>query len=211
MPCASTLWRKCHAELLCLLSGDVGGGGRSPNGVVAPWRFDQRVLSGSLDHPHPAPHSLGRVTKQARRSLSLAYCSRLCGGFSLTPASRIWTERRTGDIPHDRLPYRVGTVRFETWSTSPVIQPKHQWVSPLQNSFWPYKKNSLTCVSCPVSRSKAKTFTCGRIFPCRLRSSSLCRIGSSQLNTACKRNTTCRRLSSRCQSLDEPAVLWLYR
>ena len=47
--------------------------------------------------------------------------------------------------------------------------------------------------------------------PCRLRSSSLCRIGSSQLNTACKRNTTCRRLSSRCQSLDEPAALWLYR
>src|SRR5262249_269745 len=118
---------------------------------------------------------------------------------------------RTGDLPNDCFPHSVGTVRFEAWSPSRVIQPKQQWVSPLQNSFWPYKKHSLTFVSYPVSRSKGKTFTCGRIFPGRLRSSALCRIGWSPLNTACKRNTMCKRLSSHYQSLDEPAVLWLYR
>src|SRR5438105_4191391 len=195
MPCASTLRRKCRAELLCLLSGDVGGGGRSPNGGVAPWRFDQCVLSGALDHPHSPTYSPGRVTEKARRSLSLAYCSRLRGGCSLPPASRIWIERRAGNITNDRFPHKVGTVRSETWSTSRVIQPKHPWVSPRQNSFWPYKKHSLRCVSCPVSRSKEKTSTCGHIFPCRLRSSLLCKIGSLPSNTACKRNTTCRRLS----------------
>jgi hypothetical protein len=53
---AHHLWRKRHAELLCLLSGDVGGGGRSPNGVVAPGRFDQYLLSrGYTSHRWPSP------------------------------------------------------------------------------------------------------------------------------------------------------------
>ena len=112
-----TSMAKASRGVTMLLSGEVGGGRRSRHGVVAPWRSDQCVLSGALDHPHTATHSPGWVAETARRSLSLAHCRRRRDGCSLTPARRIRTARRAGDMTHNCCPHSVGTVRSEPWLT----------------------------------------------------------------------------------------------